>query len=191
MRRIPLLLVTCLTAIIVIAVPVTDADEEQVVQIGLRLFRTLLAADEDLTQKVGPDGVLELVLLHRGDARAAESFAEALGASGHGDQQGTVKGIELRVRISDDPTLAAFSQDPPAGVYLVQRLSDQALSSASGWAAAHHRLLFSPFDGDVERGASAGVAIGVRVQPYLNRPMLDRSGVRLKDLLFKVSKIHG
>jgi len=35
------------------------------------------------------------------------------------------------------------------------------------------------------------MAIGVRVQPYLNRPMLDRSGVRLKDLLFKVSKIHG
>ena len=52
--------------------------QEQRVQIGLRLFRALLAADEDLGQKVSDQGQLRLALLYRDDRRKAEEFAAAL-----------------------------------------------------------------------------------------------------------------
>ena len=189
MRRI-FLLPLFLAGAMVFALQETSAQDDPRVQIGLRLFRTLLSADEDLEAKVAPQKGLDVVLFYRDDAGAAKTFGEALLNTGHGVQQGAIRGLPLQVHISDDPTLAEFAAHPPAGIYLVEPLSGETLAAVADWAANHHRLLFSPFEGDVERGASAGFVIEVRVQPHLNLAMLERSSVRLKDLLFKVSKLH-
>ena len=164
--------------------------QEQRVQIGLRLFRALLAADKDLEQKVNAQGWLELALLYWSDRQKAEEFATALQASGHGNAQGRIKHYPIQVTLVDGAHLGALQEQAPAAIYLVQSLPDPVLEEVIQYGIDHQRVVFSPFEGHVEKGVLAGLAIEVRVLPYINQTTLKRSGIRLKSLLLKVAKIH-
>ncbi len=165
-------------------------EEEQRARIGLRLFRTLLAADQDLERKVTSKGELDLVLLYRDDKQLAAEFAAALLASGRSGQQGTIKRYPIRVNITNDPELKAFREQTPAGIYLVQSLSNEALAAVVRYATTQQRILFSPFAGDVEKGVLTGFIIEVRVTPYLNQNTLKKSGIHFKSLLLRVSRVY-
>ncbi|MCP5420049.1 MAG: hypothetical protein H6969_06095 [Gammaproteobacteria bacterium] len=162
---------------------------EQRVQIGLRLFRTLVAADQDLEDKTDAEGRLELALLYQNDRNQAEMLAEALRESGHGNEQGKIKNHPLRTVPVDLDTLKRL-QPVPAAIYLVQPLPKPDLASVIRYGVDHHRIVFSPFEGQVEQGVLAGLAIEVRVMPHINQTTLRQSGIRLKELLLKVAKIH-
>ncbi|HPF60377.1 MAG TPA: hypothetical protein P5149_15520 [Candidatus Competibacteraceae bacterium] len=164
--------------------------QEQRAQIGLRLFRTLLAADEDLEQKADAQGRLPLALIYRNDRRMAEEFAAALQTSGHGREQGKIKNHPIYAILMDDTHLNTLQEQVPAAIYLVQPLPDSALEGVIRYGVDHHRIVFSPFEGHVEKGVLAGLAIEVRVLPYINQTILKRSGIRLKNLLLKVAKFH-
>ncbi|NJN46324.1 MAG: hypothetical protein HC808_07430 [Candidatus Competibacteraceae bacterium] len=164
--------------------------QEQRVQIGLRLFRTLLAADQNLAEKVNAEGRLELMLLYRDDRNQADEFAKSIKASGHGDQQGKIKQLPLQITPIDVANLEALQLPVPAAIYLVQPLPLPLLKTIIQYGIDHRRIVFSPFAGDVENGVLAGFAIGVRVRPYINRTTLERSGIELKSLLLKVAKIY-
>ncbi|MCP5125768.1 MAG: hypothetical protein H6973_09090 [Gammaproteobacteria bacterium] len=164
--------------------------QEQRAQIGLRLFRALLAADEDLGQKIDAQGRLLLALLYRNDRRIAEKFAAALQASGHGREQGKIKNYPIQVILADGAHFSTLQEQVPAAIYLVQSLPDPVLEEVIRYGIDHQRVVFSPFEGHVERGVLAGLAIEVRVLPYINQTTLRRSGIRLKSLLLKVAKIH-
>lgn len=164
--------------------------QEQRVQIGLRLFRTLLAADQDLAEKVNADGRLELALIYRDDRGRAEEFATALQESGHGSEQGKIKNFPIQITLTDVARLKELWRQAPAAIYLVQPLPDSVLETVTRYGIDHQRIVFSPFEGQVEKGALAGLAIEVRVMPYINGATLKQSGVRLNHLLLKVAKIH-
>lgn len=162
---------------------------EQRVQIGLRLFRTLIAADQDLESKINPQGQLELALFYWNNRQQAQALAEALHESGHGDEQGKIKNFPLQIVLVNIDTLGELQQ-VPAAIYLVQPLPKSILETVIQYGIDHHRIVFSPFEGQVEQGVLAGLAIEVRVMPYINRATLTRSSIRLKDLLLKVARIH-
>jgi hypothetical protein len=48
--------------------------------------------------------------------------------------------------------------------------------------------MFSPFVGDVERGATAGIAITSRVKPFFNVKTLKRADIDINPILMKLSK---
>lgn len=164
--------------------------QEQRVQIGLRLFRALLAADQDLGQKVNAQGQLGLALLYRDDRRQAEAFATALQESGHGNEQGKIRNYPIQIILIDGIHLKELQERAPAAIYLVQPLPDSILESVIRYGIDHQRIVFSPFEGHVEKGVLAGLAIEVRVLPYINRITLRQSRIRLKNLLLHVAKIH-
>lgn len=164
--------------------------QEQRAQIGLRLFRALLAADEDLEQKLNAQGRLGLALLYQDDRRRAEEFATALRESGHGSEQGKIRNHPIQIILMDGVHIKELQKQAPAAIYLVQPLPDPILQQVIQYGIDYQRIVFSPFEGHVEKGILAGLAIEVRVLPYINRMTLRRSGVRLKSLLLKVAKIH-
>ncbi len=164
--------------------------QEQRVQIGLRLFRTLLAADRDLAEKVNAEGRLELALIYRDDRTQAEKFATALQASGHGSEQGKIRNYPIQITLADGARLQELWRQAPAAIYLVQPLPDPVLEAVIRYGIDHQRIVFSPFAGQVEKGALAGLAIEVRVMPYINGTTLKQSGVRLTHLLLKVAKMY-
>jgi len=53
----------------------------------------------------------------------------------------------------------------------------------------HHVIVYSPFEGDVERGILGGIAVEAQVRPYVNAATLTASNITFKSLFFKVTKV--
>lgn len=158
-----------------------DSQDERRVRTGARLFRSLLAADIAVADKaVG--GVLDIAVYARG-APQLEAVAPVIAPAG---EAGKVRGLGLALRQIDSLDDAR----PPMGVFLATPLSAPELQALIAWSRRHRVLLYSPFEGDVERGVMAGLSIEATVKPYLNQSALAASGVELKPFFFKVAKVH-
>jgi hypothetical protein len=165
-----------------------DEADERRVRIGLRLFRTLLAADLDLAAKVDPQGHLPLLLLYHDDRALAERFAaEVFPAEGE-LPHGKIQALPVRVILSNDTEPQIWQA--PAAIFLLQPLPQAALERVIRYSHEHPVIVFSPFEGHVERGVLAGVAIEAKVLPYLNLRTLQASGLHLKALFLKIAKQH-
>ncbi|MBK5970397.1 MULTISPECIES: hypothetical protein [Thiorhodovibrio] len=161
----------------------TGASERRRVEIGLKIFRATLAADQNLQRKLDQQERLAIVLFFAHDRASAERYRQQL------EQPGGLLAYRLRVVLSDDPALQERSETPPAAVFITEsRLPLADLRSLQAFSARHSRLLFSPFEADVERGVAAGVFIGARVQPYVSLSALRESGVKLQGFFLGIAK---
>jgi hypothetical protein len=160
-----------------------DAADKRRVEIGLKIFRATLAADVHLERKRNQEQGLTIVLFFTKDRLAAEGYRRKLA------QPGGLLKHPLHLVLSDDPTLNEFHKAPPAAIVVTEsRLSPGVLHSLRDFSARHSRLLFSPFEADVERGVAAGLFIGARVEPYVNLPALRASGVELQPFFLGIAK---
>ena len=162
-----------------------DADDRRV-RAGARLFRSLLTAQVALESKAAPDGALHVVL-YGVDAHLGAEISSLI-SSGEAGKPG-IK--DLPVKIDNVANFGALAQTPqPAGVFLVSTQSEKDLAELVRWSTAAKVVLYSPFDGDVERGAAAGICIEAKVQPFLNLPALQAAGVEIKPFYVKVARVY-
>lgn len=179
-------------ALIVTAVSVSastaradDADDRRV-RAGARLFRSLLTAQVALESKVAADGALHVVV-YGADAHLAAEISTLIAANGEGGKTGI---RDLPVKIDNIADLAGLPQSPPpAGVFLVTAQTEKDLAELIRYSTAAKVVLYSPFDGDVERGAAAGICVEAKVQPFLNLPALQAAGVEIKPFYVKVARV--
>jgi len=164
---------------------IADSQDERRVRTAARLFRALLAADVGIERKADRLGQLDIAI-YSADAPAAERVA-ALLAPPDAAAPVSVRGLPLQLRRID-----GLSEDspPPVALFLATPLAATELDQLVGWSIRHRVILYSPFEGDVERGALAGLAIGAKVQPYLNQRSLAASGVELKPFFLRVAKVY-
>ena len=182
-----------LVAVIVTAMSVSastaradDADDRRV-RAGARLFRSLLTAQVALESKAAADGALHVVL-YGADAHLADEISTLIAATGEGGKTGI---RDLPLKIDNIANLSALTQaQQPAGVFLVSAQSEHDLAELVRWSTAAKVVLYSPFDGDVERGAAAGICIEAKVQPFLNLPALQAAGVEIKPFYVKVARVY-
>lgn len=179
-----------LTLLLALSAWAVDTDEvrERRIRGGLRLFRAILAADEDISRKTDADGRLRLIVLHEQRPDEAKSFAEELAGLGKGKKRGRIRGVPIEVEASDDLALESFASDPPAGFFLVESLGDDALARLVAYGIEHGVIVYSPFEGDVDRGVLGGLAIETRVRPYINMQTMRDSQIRIKAFFLKVAK---
>ncbi len=179
-KILPLLLAFCLLYSEVAAA------EMQAVRIraGLDLFTSLLAADMNLKEKKGADGALHLMLVYTNDKDRAEHLAKQL------EKVGSIRGMPIHVTISYDQSLGRFIKQKPAGVFLTQPVSSS-LEAILEYGRENHIIVFSPFEGDVERGVAGGIYISDRLLPYLNIKALKSSDLHIKSFFLRVSKCYG
>lgn len=168
------------------AVVQADSYDERRMRAGARLFRALLVADLDLQSRVAADGELHVVLLGASPAEAVELSRHIL-PPGEGDSA-RVGGLGLQLAARELSTLA--QTDRPAAVFVAEPLNDTEMGQLVAWSRQQKVLLYSPFEGDVERGVMAGLSVEAKVLPYLNEAALNAAGVSLKPLFHKVSKVH-
>jgi hypothetical protein len=71
----------------------------------------------------------------------------------------------------------------------VQAPAQNTLKSIIKYGIDHHVIVYSPFEGHVERGVLGGLAVEAQVRPYVNLTTLDASNITLKPLFFKVTKV--
>lgn len=153
---------------------------------GARIFRALLAADVDIIHKSGSHGELRLCLLYSSDTGNAEIAAATL--LNRDDPR--IREMKIQIEMLPFAECIADPKGQFAGVFLTQRLNAEQLQTLTAFANTRHLVVFSPFQGDVERGIQSGIAVEARVRPYLNINALRAARVRLKSFFIKVAKTY-
>ena len=162
-----------------------DDNDDRRVRMGARQFRFLIAADLALDHKVAADGKLHVQVYAR-DKRLADDVAELIAPKS--DESGAkIQGLDLVVESS---AALPSSDKPLAGVFLAQAPDDKSLDQLIGWGIHEHVVVYSPFEGHVERGVLGGFTLEAKVRPYVNMKTLSASGIELKPLFLKIAKTH-
>ena len=170
-------------AVIIPDPALADSDSDRRIAIGIKLFRTMLAADLGLKEKTDNRGKLVLALFYRKDQGRAARLAEKLAV------KGAIRELPISVVVTDDPGLNGFRDRFPAGIFLTERpRRKETLDRLVSLGKRHGVIVYSPFEGHVEQGVTGGIYITNRVQPYVNTRTIGESGIRIKKFFMKVAK---
>ena len=162
-----------------------DSYDERRVRAGARLFRSMLAADTGLEGRRESDGSLR-VWLYAVDPALGREIGSLISPTD--PSKAKLRGMPVRIESATE--LPDDTEAIPAGVFLASIPNDAELDRLVRWSIAHHVIVYSPFEGHVERGVAGGISIEAKVQPYVNLGTLKASGVELKPLFMKVAKVH-
>ena len=155
-------------------------EDEQRLHVGLKLLPAFLAADQDLAAKATPEGRILVLVVHRD---APESALDVVAELRRVEKIGE---LPIKVEIIRTDQLASYQGTRVAGIFL--STPDAGGQDLESWAERFHALVFSPFVGDVERGAVAGIYVAERILPYVNPDQAQRAGIRFKPFFLKVAK---
>lgn len=162
-----------------------DSTDDRRVRAGARLFRSLLAADIALENKAA--GGRLRVLIYSTDARSAAEVGNLVAPA---DSPEAARIRDLPIETVTSASLPTGEAPLPAAVFVATRPSSAEVDSLVGWSIANHVIVYSPFEGDVERGIPAGLAVEAKVQPFLNLRTLQAAGIELKPFFVQVAKVH-
>lgn len=160
-----------------------DTETELRISIGLKLFPSMLAADERLVDKKNDKGNLHILVVYQDQLGAAEAIARRLTSIP------SIKGIPLHITVQAAATIGLNSESGTGGIFLADALGDE-LAGVIAFAEKNRVLLFSPFVGDVERGVHGGISVRDRILPYINPKSLEQADIQLKPFFIKVSERH-
>lgn len=158
-----------------------DTQEDLRLSIGSKLLPSLLTADLDIQSKQGSDGTIHLLVVYQHNTSAAKNAVNKLSAIS------SIRNIPLTVTPIGYDKLSEFDVDSVAAVFLAESLHDD-LRLVLDFAKSRKAMVFSAFEGDVERGAHGGISVRDRILPYINTSALQRDGIRLKAFFLKVAE---
>lgn len=185
-RRLFAVLAACILTLSLAGANVhADSYDDRRVRAGARLFRSMLAADTGLARRKDADGSLH-VMLYAADPQLAREIGALIVPADPAKSK--LRGMPMTLQNAD--RLPADGATVPAGLFLASIPSDAELDRLVRWSIANKVIVYSPFEGHVERGVAGGISIEAKVQPYVNLATLKASGVELKPLFMKVAKVH-
>lgn len=185
-RQLVVLLLGLVLACNLVAVAFADSFEDRRIRTGARIFRSLLAADTDLATKSRKPGRVVVWVIGKGDA--LQQDVHELIASQTDAKRALIQNLPVKI--------TAFQQfeqisalPPPVAVFFVTPPKELEFKQWLDWSIKHHVILFSPFEGHVERGMSAGISIQAKVQPLLNQAQMQAIELKLKPFFLRVAKV--
>lgn len=164
--------------------------EDRRAQTGVRLFRSMLAADLRLDEKRTADAHLLVLFVHGGDEAGATQLADAFAKRRPDGSAEPIRGYPLRIQVARADAVTAWTGEVPAGIFVAERPGLDPLRQLVRYGIRHGRIVYSPFEGHVEDGVLGGLAIEAQVRPYVNLTTLAASNVTLKDFFLKIAKVH-
>lgn len=188
---IPRRIARCATlgAVLALAIPAfADSDDELRAKAGVKIFRSLLQADENITGKAGSDGKLLLVFVYTTDRKGTEALSSSLKAAA--DAELKIKDVPVRIEITSDPTLSSLGGAVPAGLFIAQPPRGADLDAIIRYGIDHHVIVYSPIEGHVEAGVLGGLFVGAEIKPYINLRTLEASHIEIKPIYMKVIKSY-
>jgi hypothetical protein len=157
-------------------------EDAQRFRVGLKVFPAALGALEWLEDKRSPDGALTVVVVHDGSQEAADLACADL------RNMGRIHDLPLSVTTLTPAALDQYVGAPIVGIFVASvGVGTQRLRA---WSEHHRALVFSPFAGDVEAGAVAGIHISDQIRPYVNTTQAARAGLRFKAFFLQVARQH-
>lgn len=186
LRQLTVFFLGVLLACNLVAVAFADSFEDRRIRTGARIFRSLLAADTDLAAKSKTRAGVTVWVIGKGDALQMD--VHELIASQTDPKRALIQNLPVKIT-----AYAQFDQIPaasaPVAVFFVTPPKEAEFKQWLAWSAKHRTVLFSPFEGHVERGMTAGISIQAKVQPLLNQSKMQAVELKLKPFFLRVAKV--
>jgi hypothetical protein len=163
----------------------TELERRQ--QAGVRLFRSLLAADLDLPKKTA-DGKLLVVFFYTDNRRQADAAAAMM--ANEKKELEKIREFPVVVETTNDPSLKSYAGRQIGAVFIAQSPGAAALRTLIRQGIEKQIVVYSPFEGHVETGVLGGISVEAQVRPYVNRATLEASHISLKPFFLKVTKVY-
>lgn len=181
-----LLFIQCILAALLFSLPsfslIADTLSDKRALVGLKLFRTLVGADTGVNGKLDQQGRLPIYLVYASDNNAAKDYANTLA-----DAFPNLRDTPVRLEILSLEALQTATPKP-AAIFVTQQLNEGEAKALVAFSIAQHIIVFSPFEGDVERGILAGLSVEATVKPLINMQTLQSSQLAIKSFYLKVAK---
>lgn len=161
-----------------------DEEEKRRVDISLSIFPRIVAVDNDFREKLVANNKVQLFFLYSSNEERAQDLADRVETN-----RKNIGGMNVMTSAINISSVLDNNQvERPTAIFIAERLSNDDLEKVMAYAETHSRLVFSPYSGDVERGATVGISVTNRVKPYFNLSALKRSNIVINALLMKMSK---
>lgn len=182
-------LCTLTSALLVFASLYANAQSDSVIErrvlVGLKIFRTLVAADLNISEKVNSTNSLPILILYANNRVKALEYGEHLKSISN-----TINDLPIEVIIKPINHLQPEENQQYAAVFISQKLDNNEINLAVNYGATQHVVVFSPFEGDVERGVLGGLSVQATVRPLVNIKALNTSQLAIKPFYLKVAKLY-
>ncbi|ETR73455.1 MAG: hypothetical protein OMM_00933 [Candidatus Magnetoglobus multicellularis str. Araruama] len=146
--------------------------------IGIELFPSFLASDRGIENKT-QDNQLNIVFIYQFDRDVAEELSIRLNALGK------IRGIPIQITISSANNFECSGNKKIAGVFITESMIR--LEEIIKKSIENQFIVFSPFEGDVEKGVTGGIYITERIVPYINLKTLGLAKISMKSFFLRVS----
>lgn len=162
-----------------------DSFNDKRAYVGLKLFRTLVSADLQLAEKATEQGALLLYVVYASNDNAALEYQQSLA-----DSMPSLRNLPVTIKVISLAELMAGTVPRPTALFIAQQLNNTELSQLIGYGIAQQLIVFSPFEGDVEKGVLGGLSVEATVKPLINRQTLHASQLDIKSFYLKVAKFY-
>ena len=152
-------------------------------QIGIHLLPAIVAANKGLATTDASTETsqhLPVYLVYRDNRNQAEKIKPGI------VRIGSIRHRALKVMTISLETLLASELQPNAVIFITAPF-EQRLPELNHFAQHQQALLFSPFEGDVERGVTTGFQVTDKVLPQINMDSLEKSKIQLKAFFLRIA----
>lgn len=153
------------------------------IKISIPLFPRIVAVDSGFHNKLTEDNKARLVFIYDRNKAKANELAKELAKSNRNIVNIQVDSLPLS--LSEQLRESAKT---PTAIFVSEPLGSPDFEKLVLYGIDKGIIIFSPYSGDVERGATVGLSITSRVFPYFNNKTLDASGVEINPILLNMSK---
>lgn len=182
-------LVLWLVPLLFISVTV-EAEENFRVLNGLKMFKSILQADQDIKDKHNPDNGLDIVFLYHRDVKQAERLARSFLRMGRGDNKGRIRDMPIFVHLVNDLSQIDAQNIAVAGLFVLDKLDTPEIQSVAQLGLQRNIVTYSPYQGDVEKGIFSGLTIDTSPKPFINATVMNESGIRIKSFFLRVATLY-
>ena len=179
-----LLVLVVLLPLLLCVNPVFSGEvEDRRINISLSIFPKVVAVDKDLEDKLTDDDKIKFLLIYDKDWEKANTLSTRLLK-----KITNLRGKHIEVVVKQARDVSLIFPEKAAAIFLTERLNSVQFDKIVRAGISEHITVFSPYAGDVERGATVGLAIGNRIKPYFNLNTLKASKLNINQRLLKISK---
>jgi sulfite reductase alpha subunit-like flavoprotein len=165
---------------ILLAFPDIEGSDNRRLLIAVDLFPSFLASDKNIHNKIDIDDKLHVVIAYQYDQQTAEDMAQRL------KNLGKIRGIPLTVKSLTVNDIEHSNNEKIAGIFISESMIP--LKPIINKSIVNQFIVFSPFEGDVEKGATGGLYINEKILPYININTMNLAKINMKSFFLRVSK---
>lgn len=156
------------------------------VSIALNLFPNIVSVDTQIAKKLGGDHAIQVFFVFNTKKDVAQRLLKRFRKRVKTIRKTPV--VSMPISLTDLLEKKKQRKRIISAIFITEHLPDAALNTLLAIAIKHHALLFSPFEGDVKRGVTAGVYIGSKILPYINSSNVKKSGLQFHPLFLRLAR---